>query len=489
MLGRLDRQRNFFDELLFDHMLPAEHPLLDIDRAVDFSFVEEETADRYSADQGRPSYPPEQLVRILFLAVWANLSDVQVCQQLRYNVLYRYFCRLGWKDAIPDDTTLVRFRQRLGEERWQRLLHRLVEQARAKGCLKGRWLVMDSSPVVAHAAARTRVQLLREGRQRLLQAVRQAAPPVAKELEALAEPVPDATYEDQDQLLQAEQERTEALLAAITSRQAAKAPAVRRVRKQVERVLKDERVASYADPEARWGHQRREKPFFGYKMHLATDETGFVLAATVTAGNASDLEGAPALVEQARVQGLRPRRLVADKAYDASGLRQDLVRQGIRPYIPQRTQRQRLPKQGFTYDQRRRQWICPEGHRSIGQSPHQRGGWLVYFSERACRVCPRAGSCLSRSQTRKVLYWHPGTEANRPRGLKRALRVRKVIERTFGEAKQWHGLGRSRYRGRERTAIQVLLTCLVLNAKKMACRFKDARGHRKGPRLPERAAA
>ncbi|QBS38368.1 hypothetical protein E1B22_12195 [Thermaerobacter sp. FW80] len=36
---------------------------------------------------------------------------------------------------------------------------------------------------------------------------------MAKELEALAEPVPDATYEDQDQLLQAEQERTEALLA------------------------------------------------------------------------------------------------------------------------------------------------------------------------------------------------------------------------------------------------------------------------------------
>ncbi|WP_256369316.1 transposase [Thermaerobacter sp. FW80] len=170
-------------------------------------------------------------------------------------------------------------------------------------------------------------------------------------------------------------------------------------------------------------------------------------------------------------------------------MREDLVRQGIRPYIPQRTQRQRLPKQGFTYDKRRRQWICPEGHRSIGQSPHQRGGWLVYFSERACRGCPRAGSCLSRSQTRKVLYWHPGTEANRPRGLKRALRVRKVVERTFGEAKQWHGLGRSRYRGRERTAIQVLLTCLVLNAKKMARRFKDAPGRGKRTRAAEQAAA
>ncbi|QBS38679.1 transposase (plasmid) [Thermaerobacter sp. FW80] len=303
MLGRLDQQRNFFDEILFNHMLPRTIP----------SWTSTGLSISRSWRKRRPicTAPIKAGLRIRrsswcassFLAVWANLSDVQVCQQLRYNVLYRYFCRLGWEDAIPDDTTLVRFRQRLGEERWQRLLQRLVEQARAKGCLKGRWLVMDSSPVVAHAAARTRVQLLREGRQRLLQAVRQAAPPVAKELEALAEPVPDATYEDQDQLLQAEQERTEALLAAITSRQAAKAPAVRRVRKQVERVLKDERVASYADPEARWGHQRREKPFFGYKMHLATDETGFVLAATVTAGNASDLEGAPALVDKRASRG------------------------------------------------------------------------------------------------------------------------------------------------------------------------------------------
>ncbi|MER3545788.1 MAG: IS5/IS1182 family transposase, partial [Chloroflexota bacterium] len=122
MLGKFDPQRNFFDELLFKDMLPAEHPLLDIDRAVDFSFVEAETADLYSSEAGRPSDPPEQLFRMLFLEIWGNLSDVQVCQQLRYNVLYRYFCRIRWGDPIPDDTTLVRFRQRLGEERAGRLL-------------------------------------------------------------------------------------------------------------------------------------------------------------------------------------------------------------------------------------------------------------------------------------------------------------------------------------------------------------------------------
>ena len=55
MLGKLDPQHNFFDDMLFQRMLPAEHPLLDIDRTVDFSFVEAETADLNSHETGRPS--------------------------------------------------------------------------------------------------------------------------------------------------------------------------------------------------------------------------------------------------------------------------------------------------------------------------------------------------------------------------------------------------------------------------------------------------
>lgn len=479
MLGKFDPQRDFFDELLFRRMLPAEHPLLDIDRTVDFSFVEAELADCYSPDTGRPSYPPEQLFRILFLEIWANLSDVQVCQQLRYNVLYRYFCRIGWEDEVPDDTTLVRFRQRLGEERAARLLERLVEQARAKGCLRGRWAVLDATAIWAHAAARTRVQVLREGRRRLWEAVREARPEAAAALQALAEPVPDGEHEDQARLVQAERERTEALLQALAARGADAAPRVRRVREQVRRVLQDEGAGSLADPEARWGHQRKDRPFFGYKAHVVTDETGFVLAAQVTAGNTADVEQAQGLLERVQAQGMRPRRLAADKAYDAAGLRRALLERGIRPYIPRRTERGRLERRGFAYDARRDVWVCPQGKRSIGRTPHrQHEGYLVYFSEKDCRRCPRAAACLSPGQTRKVFYWHPGTERDRARGLKRALQVRKVIERTFGEGKQWHGMARSRYCGRARTAVQVLLTCIVIDAKKMARRLagKDPQG-------------
>ncbi|MEA4883919.1 MAG: transposase [Clostridia bacterium] len=72
-------------------------------------------------------------------------------------------------------------------------------------------------------------------------------------------------------------------------------------------------------------------------------------------------------------------------------------------------------------------------------------------------------------KTRKVLYINPSLETGRPRGLKAAMETRKVVERVFGDAKKWHGMGRARYRGQAKVAIQVIMTMMVVNAKRFAC--------------------
>lgn len=274
--------------------------------------------------------------------------------------------------------------------------------------------MLDATAIQAHAA-RTRVQALREGRRRLWEAVREARPEAAA-LQALAEPVPDGEHEDQARLLEAEPARTQALLEAVAAQGVDRAARVQRVRAQVERVLKDEGAASRVDPEARWGHQRKDRPFFGYKAHVVTDETGFVLAAQVTPGQAADVEQAQALVERVQAQGMQPRRVVADKAYDAAALQEALVQQGVRPYIPRRTKARRLEAQGFTYDAREDRWACPQWKRSLGRTPHQQGGYLAYFSEKDCGSCPLAAQCLRPGERRKRLYWQPAVEAHRPRG-------------------------------------------------------------------------
>ena len=50
---------------------------------------------------------------------------------------------------------------------------------------------------------------------------------------------------------------------------------------------------------------------------------------------------------------------------------------------------------------------------------------------------------------------------------KEALKRRSLIERRFGGAKRWHGLGRARYRRKWKVAIQAIMTFLVMNVKKM----------------------
>jgi len=472
LLGRQDRQANFFDQEIFSRMIPEDHPLVLIKKHVDFSFVEEETARYYHPGLGRPSFPPEVLFRVLFLEVWANLSDIQVCRELKYNVLYRYFCGIGWDDPVPDDTTLVVFRKRLGEEGFRRLFERVVQQAKEKGLLRGKWAIVDGTKVAAHAAVKNHLSLVREGRRRLLRVLARHDEQAAAELAPLAEPERDQDYADHEKLLAAEIAKGQELLSALEGyHQQDLAELKELYRKAVEL----EGVASFSDPDARWGFKKKDEPFLGYKAHVACDETGMVTAVEVTPGNEAELPQAKGLVTQLKRRDLKPKYLAADKAFDDAAFRAELTQEEIRTYIPCRRDLKRLARQGFTYDTKTGEVRCPAGKQAIGRSPHQKGGYLYYFSERDCASCPRKKACLKKTETRKRVYLKPEIFAHRARSIKRAMRIRKTIERLFGEVKTWHSLQRARYRGLGRVTIQVLLTFLVANVKKMATRMA-ARG-------------
>jgi len=83
------------------------------------------------------------MFKILFLEFYYNLSDVEVVKQLKFNVLFRYFVELKTKDSIPDDTSLVVFRKRLGEERFEANLESMLQKEDKKE-LKTEALVCDA---------------------------------------------------------------------------------------------------------------------------------------------------------------------------------------------------------------------------------------------------------------------------------------------------------------------------------------------------------
>jgi len=172
MLGKTDSQGNFFDSYIEEYFLPKEHKLLEIKEKVEFSFIEEETKDLYAKVVGRPSYPPEVMFKILFLEFYYNLSDVEVVKQLRFNVLFRCFVGIKIEDPLPDDTSLVVFRKRLGEERFERIFDKFVKQCKEKGLLKEKLKIVDATHIVADVAIPNTVELLREGRERILKAIK-----------------------------------------------------------------------------------------------------------------------------------------------------------------------------------------------------------------------------------------------------------------------------------------------------------------------------
>lgn len=96
-----------------ERLIPDDHPLMRINRLIDFRPIEKYLEKLYSEDTGRPAYPPIKLFKILLLESFYGFPDVQVVEHLRYNLLFRAFVGLSVSDDPPDDTTLVRFRDRI----------------------------------------------------------------------------------------------------------------------------------------------------------------------------------------------------------------------------------------------------------------------------------------------------------------------------------------------------------------------------------------
>ena len=101
-----------------------------------------------SARRGRPSTPAEVVLRLLVLKHLKGWSYEQLEWEVRGNVVYRYFCRLGG-GRVPDAKTLVRLGQLLDGAVLRELFDRVVAQARAHDVTRGRKLRIDTTVVEA----------------------------------------------------------------------------------------------------------------------------------------------------------------------------------------------------------------------------------------------------------------------------------------------------------------------------------------------------
>jgi hypothetical protein len=170
-------------------------------------------------------------------------------------------------------------------------------------------------------------------------------------------------------------------------------------------------------------------------------------------------------------RGIKGEAALADSLY-ASGENRRVIREdlGMRELIPE--VKRGAQAEDFEYDAAKDVLICKAGNESLSWSPHERGK-MFYFSRYDCESCPLQGGCASYStrERRAKLLFSLERQMNLSQPMpkeewRKLYKYRVIVERIYGRAKKWHGLGQARYRGRWRVAIQVFMTFLVMNAKK-----------------------
>src|SRR4026209_320047 len=115
MRGAESGQQVLFSYVAIDARIPADHPLRAMKQLLEP--VLGDLAPRFAtmyAEGGRPSIPPEQLLRALLLQVLYTIrSERQLMEQLEYHLLFRWFVGVGMDDAVWSASTFSKNRDRL----------------------------------------------------------------------------------------------------------------------------------------------------------------------------------------------------------------------------------------------------------------------------------------------------------------------------------------------------------------------------------------
>jgi len=158
MRGGDRQQPAMFSYISPEARVPQDHPLRAIRTLVDEVLAE--LAPRFAtldSRVGRPSIPPEQLLRAQLLQVLYTVrSERPLMEQLDYNLLFRWFVGRNMDDSVWDPTVFTKSRQRLLDgEVATAFLERVVEQARRRGRLSGEHFTVDGTLLEAWAGLKS----------------------------------------------------------------------------------------------------------------------------------------------------------------------------------------------------------------------------------------------------------------------------------------------------------------------------------------------
>ncbi len=441
------QERLFYAFNLEDH-IPPGHLLRGIDQCLDLSELRHHLADFYSTT-GRPSIDPELMIRMLIIGYSYGIrSERRLCEEVHLNLAYRWFCRLGIEEGVPDHSTFSknrhgRFRES-GAFRW--LFDEVVRNCMASGLVKGEGFAVDASLISANASHQHSVQPGEHcdwNRPEIdTRAMREYL--AALDDEALAEVVP--------------------------------------------------RKVSLSDPHSRWTAATGGIAFFAYSTNYLIDTAhGIILDVEATpAHRTAEVDSTKVMIERIEARfDLKPERLIADTAYGTAPMLAWMVdEKGIEPHVPvfDKTERKdgTFERDAFQWDEAADEYRCPAGQtlrreRRQYKNPRQhitKANTIIYRAgQRDCAACPlKSGCCPNMTHRRIVRSVHERARdvarqiATTP-AYQRSRCERKKVEILFAHLKSILKLDRLRLRGLNGANDEFMLAAIVQNLRRLSRLF------------------
>jgi len=150
--GRKTSQTTMLSLMTPEQRVPGNHPLRGIKPLVEAALQAlSPTFDEMYASGGRPSVPPERLLKAtLLMALYSVRSDRHFCEQLDYNLLFRWFLDMDMVEESLDHSTFSKNRERLLEhEVAQKLLGEVVRQVRSARLMSDEHFTVDGTLIEA----------------------------------------------------------------------------------------------------------------------------------------------------------------------------------------------------------------------------------------------------------------------------------------------------------------------------------------------------
>ncbi len=158
MRGRIDSQDEIFHTFHLDDLIPDNHPLRSIKKRADG--ILKEMSRRFSAaygQTGRPGIPPERLIKALLLqALYSVRSEIQLCEQIGFNMLYRWFLDMTPSEPVWTPEVFSMNRKRFDEHGFVRdFFDRVVSDAILEGLVSEDHFSVDGTLIQSFASMKS----------------------------------------------------------------------------------------------------------------------------------------------------------------------------------------------------------------------------------------------------------------------------------------------------------------------------------------------